>query len=101
MATQLRRYVVAEGGIDEVVDFFERIRTLRERFGFTVEFAVADRARSEFVWAVSHPDWDEAMRRYEASPERTELFSGEPMPIESRDIRMVDLVYGHNGRSDG
>lgn len=101
MATQLRRYVVAQGGIDEVVDFFEQIRALRERFGFTVEFAVADRVRSEFVWAVSHPNWDEATREYEASPERTELFSGPPMPIESRDIRMVDLVHGHTDHSDG
>lgn len=101
MATQLRRYVVTDGGIDEVVDFFSRIRSLRERFGFTVEFAVADRVRSEFIWAVSHPEWDSATREYEASAERAELFSGPPMPIAKRDIRMVDLIYGQSDPSNG
>ena len=95
MATQLRRYSVADGGLDEVIAFFHEVRAVREQFGFTVEFAAADPVRSEFVWAVSHPDWDRAIRAYEASPERAALFADRSMPVEDRDLRMVDLIYGH------
>jgi len=96
MATELRRYVVKDGGLDTVIDFFAEIRELRQRFGFTVEFAAADRQNSEFIWAVSHANWADAIREYEQSVERSELFASHSMPLVQRDLRMVELVSGRS-----
>jgi cation diffusion facilitator CzcD-associated flavoprotein CzcO len=69
---QLRRYVIKEGRYDEFLAFWRGLVPIRERYGYTILFAFADRANHQFVWAVEHPDpLEDADPIYNASPERT------------------------------
>ena len=52
MATQLRRYEIAEGRLDDIANWFPAIVPVRAKFGFTVEFAYADRD----AWFVRNSD---------------------------------------------
>ena len=93
MATQLRRYEVAEGGLDRLVEWFPKIAAVREQFGFTIEGAYADRENNEFVWAVSHPgDFDAAVEVYNASPERAAAFEGFESPVQEMHVSMVESL---------
>lgn len=93
MATQLRRYEVAEGGLDRLVEWFPKILPVREKFGFTVNFAYADRDTNQFVWSVSHPgDFEAAQDEYSGSPERTAAFDGFDNPVTAMHVVMVDEV---------
>lgn len=93
MATQLRRYEVADGQLDELVDWFPKLVPVRERYGFTVNFAYADRETNQFVWSVSHPgDFAAAEQEYNASPERAEAFVGFNDPLTAMHVAMVDVV---------
>ena len=40
--TQLRRYEVEKGRLTELADWFPTIAAVREKYGFTIEFAYAD-----------------------------------------------------------
>ncbi len=91
MATQLRRYSVADGGLDKLAEWFPRIIPVREKFGFTVDFAYVDREHNEFVWAVSHPgDFEGALARYNDSPERAAAFEGFSSPVLSMVVSYVE-----------
>lgn len=73
--TQLRRYSLDPARIDEFgPGWASRIPALRQKYGFSIEFAYLDRAASTFVWAVSTAgDHDEFLRReaeYYSSPEK-------------------------------
>lgn len=93
MATQLRRYEVAEGGLDRLVAWFPQIVAVREKYGFTVDTAVADHENNEFVWTVSHPgDFDTALESYNNSPERAAAFEGFESPVETMHVTMVETV---------
>lgn len=93
MATQLRRYEVVEGGLDRLVEWFPKIVSVREKYGFTVNFAYADRETNQFVWSVSHPDdFSGAEAVYNDSPERTEAFKGFDNPVATLHVTMVDEV---------
>ncbi|THG36372.1 NIPSNAP family containing protein [Glaciibacter flavus] len=53
---QLRRYTVTPELVDEFLTWWsDRLLPARIAFGFTLEFAVMDRASSVFTWAVSLP----------------------------------------------
>lgn len=93
MATQLRRYEIAEGQMDRMVEWFPNIIPVREKFGFVVNFAYADREVNEFIWAVSHPeDFAGAEAIYAESPERTQAFVGFESPVTAMHVSMVDQV---------
>ena len=94
MATQLRRYEIAEGRLDDIANWFPAIVPVRAKFGFTVEFAYADSDANEFVWAVSYPgsveDFEAAVEAYNDSPERAELFAGFESPVTAMHLSYVD-----------
>lgn len=93
MTTQLRRYEVDPDRLDDLVEWFPTIVKVREQFGFTVDFAYADRENNQFIWAVSHPgDYDEALARYNDSPERAAAFEGFESPVTKMHVAMVDQV---------
>lgn len=93
MTTQLRRYEVADGQLDYLVEWFPRLVPVRERFGFTVNFAYADRETNQFVWSVTHPgDFAAAEREYNSSPERTAVFKGFNDPLTAMHVAVVDVV---------
>lgn len=93
MATQLRRYTIAEGQMDRFVAWFPNIIPAREKYGFTVDFAYADREHSQFVWSVSHQgDFEAALNEYNDSPERKAAFEGFESPVKEMVLAMVDKV---------
>ena len=93
---QLRRYVMEPGRLDALVAWFPALLPVREQFGFRVLFALADRERQIFTWAVAL-DGDEARFReveatYNASPERAAVFETFPDGIAEREIGPADDV---------
>ena len=77
MAVQLRRYEIVSGELDAFVEWFPSVVAARQRYGFKVLFAYADRQNNEFVWAVSHDgDFDAVVEEYQTSPERPAAFEG-------------------------
>ena len=94
MATQLRRYELVDGGgLDRLTEWFPAIIPVREKYGFTVNFAYADREANQFVWSVSHPDdFAAAEAIYNDSPERAAAFVGFENPVTAMHVTMVDEV---------
>ncbi len=94
MATQLRRYTVAdEAGLERLCEWFPKIAEVRKGFGFTVDFAYADKENLQFVWATSHTgDFDASLATYNDSPERAAAFEGFDSPVTGMVVAMVDQV---------
>lgn len=93
MAIQLRRYELVPGEMDSFLAWFPNIIPVREKYGFKVVFACADRENNEFVWAVTHDgDFDAAVEVYNASPERAKVFEGQPTRVAKMHLAMVDRV---------
>ena len=89
--TQLRRYEITPGQMDSFLEWFPNIVPVREKYGFTVQFAYADRENNQFVWAVSHDgDFNAAFEEYNVSPERTAAFAGQPQRVDKAHIALVD-----------
>jgi hypothetical protein len=93
---QLRRYVMEPGRLDALVAWFPTLIPAREKFGFRVLFALADREREIFTWAVAL-DGDEARFReveaaYNESPERAAAFETYPDGIAEREIGPAEDV---------
>ena len=96
MTVQLRRYEVEPGRLGELVEWFPAIVPVREKFGFTVDFAYADHENSQFVWAVSYDgsveEFEAAVEVYNASPERAAAFAGVDSPGQVMHVGYVDAV---------
>ena len=93
MPTQLRRYEIEDGAMDRMVAWFPNIIPVREKFGFTVNFAYADWETYQFIWSVSHPDdFAAAEAVYGESPERTAAFVGFENPVTAMHVAMVEEV---------
>lgn len=76
MPTQLRRYTINRGKLDDFVAAWQRgVVPLRQRHGFHVDGAWLIRDRSEFVWLMRYDgdDWEAKDKAYYASPERAAL----------------------------
>jgi hypothetical protein len=68
---QLRRYEIKPGELGEFAEAWRHLVPIRRRYGFSVLFAFANDAESEFVWAVSHDgDFEEAEHSYYEDAER-------------------------------
>jgi hypothetical protein len=94
MATQLRRYELVPGTLEDFVAWFPRVVEARQRHGFEVVFAAADHDAQEFVWAVRHPgDFAQAEAEYNASPERAAAFLGQPRRVSIFHVAMVELCW--------
>lgn len=93
MATQLRRYEVDPARLNELVEWFPTIVKVREKFGFTVDFAYADHENNQFIWSVSHPgDYEAALAVYNDSPERAAAFEGFASPVTKMHVSMVEVA---------
>lgn len=76
MTTQLRRYTINRGKMDEFLEAWRRgVLPLRTEAGFHVEGAWVVRERNEFVWVMSYDgdDWEAKDKAYYASPGRARL----------------------------
>jgi hypothetical protein len=93
MPTQLRRYEIEDGGLDRMAAWFPNIIPVREKYGFTVNFAYADPETNQFIWSVSHPDdFSGAEAVYNESPERQAAFVGFENPVTAMHVAMVEEV---------
>ena len=93
MTVELRRYEVEAGELGRLVDWFPTIAAVRDKYGFTVEFAYADSDSSEFVWAVSYPGdveaFESALAIYNDSPERAAAFDVFASPVAKMHLSYV------------
>ena len=93
---QLRRYVMEPGRLEALVEWFPALVPAREKYGFRVLFALADREREIFTWAVELDGDEQRFREVEAvyndSAERAEAFTTFPGGIADREIGPADDV---------
>ena len=93
---QLRRYVMEPGRLDALVDWFPAIVPVREQYGFRVLFALADRERQVFTWAVAldgdQARFTEVESVYNDSAERATAFETFPGGIPEKEIGPADDV---------
>lgn len=91
----LRRYSVAPGQWEPFLEVWRRIVRVRERHGFTVLCAFADRDANMFTWAISYPgDIDAAAQHYYADPERIALKTVE-LYVTDWQVTPVETVDPH------
>src|SRR5690349_8228599 len=73
-SVQLRRYEIKPGEMEQFLEAVRAAFPVREQYGFTVEFALVDEERNQFLWAVSHDgDFAAAEVAYYEPPERAAL----------------------------
>lgn len=70
----LRRYFLKPGHWDDFLLKWRQIVPLRRKYGINVLFAVVDREKDIFTWAINHAvDLDAAQKLYYADPARIAL----------------------------
>ena len=88
---QLRRYEIKPGEMDDFVAAWRDVLPVRKQYGFAVAFAVIDREREEFVWAVTHDgDFATDEQAYYASPERAALPANPADHIAAAHVELVE-----------
>ena len=96
MATQLRRYEIVEGRMDEFLAAFPRMIPVRNQYGFSVDFAYADRDNNQFVWSTTHEGGVDAFKAAEAvyadSPERAVALEALRGLVDKAHVAMVETV---------
>jgi ribosomal protein L11 methylase PrmA len=100
MQTQLRDYRIRPGHMDDWIAGWESgIVPLREREGFVIVGAWADRPHDRFVWVVGYAGADgfaAAEERYHASSVRIALDPNPSDFVQDATLDMVDdMVRGH------
>lgn len=91
--TQLRRYTIAPGRMDDFIAWWRSLIEPRAQFGFRLVFAYADDEHDEFVWAVAHDgDLDAAEAEYMASPERAEVWKTNPNVVTNAVVAKVRTI---------
>ena len=100
MTTQLRRYILVDGIWDEFRAWWhDELVPVREKFGFTVDFAYRIDETNEFIWAVTLPgdaaEFARVENEYMASDERAGAFAGHAPWTTSTDIRLVEPIAAH------
>ena len=98
MEIQLRDYRILQGHMDDwVAGWKQGLVPAREREGFVILGAWADRPNHRFVWVVGYPGADgfaAAEDRYHASSERLGLDPNPSDFVESGTLDMVEAVTG-------
>lgn len=92
MPTLLRRYFIKPGHWEQFLQMWHPITLIRQRFGFTIEFAHEDREKNTFTWAISHTgNLEEFAARYYADPKRMK-YNSITDHLTGADIRPVQPV---------
>jgi hypothetical protein len=88
--TQLRRYEIKPGEMEQFLAAWRGVVPIRESFGFRVEFAYVDPEHDQFVWAISHErDFATADAEYYASPARANVALDPARHIAAMHLSMV------------
>lgn len=92
MLTQIHIYTINRGGLDEfAAEWREKIKPLREKFGFRVSGGWKIQETHQFVWFLSRDDsadWDTQNKAFYQSDERRAL---DPDP--ARHIARVEQYF--------
>lgn len=95
MTTQLRRYEIEPGKLDEFIEWFAGLIPARAQYGLTLDFAYADHENSEFIWSTSYEgDLDafkEVEATYNASPERSAVYGDYKPPVNKLNVSFVSV----------
>ena len=92
MVTQVRFYTVKDGMMDSWVNHFnEKIVPTSAKYGVHVQAAWANRAQNEFIWVRSFESED-ALKRYEESPERAAYLPTNREHLAKTEFRDVENV---------
>ena len=90
MVTQVRIYTVNGGMLDSWVKHFnERIVPTSAKYGVRVLAAWVNRPQNEFIW-VRQFDSEDALKKYEASPERAEYLPINRQHLAKTEFRDVE-----------
>lgn len=93
MATQLRRYEIEPGKLDEFVAWFAGLIPARASYGLSLDFAYADHENSEFIWSTSADGDIDAFKEieatYNASPERAAVYGDYKPPVNKLNVSFV------------
>lgn len=96
MTTQLRRYEIEPGKLDEFVAWFANLVPARAGYGLTLDWAYADHENSQFVWSTSYDgDVDEfnaVNEKYNASDERKAAYGDYKPPVTKLNVSIVDVL---------
>lgn len=96
MTTQLRRYEIEPGKLDEFVQWFAGLVPARAHYGLSLDFAYADHENSQFVWSTSFDgDLDafkEVETTYNASPERAAAYGDYKPPVKVLHVSIVEVL---------
>jgi hypothetical protein len=72
--TELKRYNIKSDSWNEFLEVWKKLLPIRKRFGFNILFALIDKERNIFTWAISHPgDFEAATNSYQSDLERVAL----------------------------
>jgi hypothetical protein len=88
--TQLRRYEINPGEMEQFLVAWRCVKAIREHYGFRAEFAYVNDEAYEFIWAVTcDGDFAAAEEAYYASPERASV---DLNPIDNIAVMHVHMV---------
>jgi quinol monooxygenase YgiN len=92
MVTQVRTYTVNDGMLDSWVKHFnEKIVPTSAKFGVRVLGAWVDRQQNQFIWVRTY-DSEDALKRYEESPERAAYLATNRQHLAKTEFRNVEDV---------
>lgn len=95
MTTQLRRYEIEPGKLDEFVEWFAGLIPARASYGLSLDFAYADHENSEFIWSTSVDGDLDAFKAIEAtyndSPERKAVYGDYKPPVSKLNVSFVQV----------
>jgi hypothetical protein len=92
MVTQVRIYTVNGGMLDSWVEHFnDKIVPTSAKYGVRVLSAWVNRPQNEFIWVRTF-DNEEALKRYEDSPERAAYLTTNRQHLAKTEFRNVEDV---------
>lgn len=96
MTTQLRRYEIEPGKLDEFVVWFANLIPARAAYGLTLDWAYADHENSQFVWSTSYDGdlhaFNEVVETYGSSDERKAAYGDYKPPVIKLHTSIVQVL---------
>ena len=90
MINQLRIYTINRGAMDEfLAHFHDQTLPLHKQVGIDVTTTLVNRPQNEFIWVRTFEN-DEALKKYEESPERAEYLPINRQHLAKTEFRNVE-----------
>ena len=96
MTTQLRRYEIEPGQLDDFVRWFGALIPARAGYGLSLDWAYADHESNQFVWSTSYDgtveEFKEIEATYNASLERKAAYGDYKPPVTAHHVSFVEVL---------